>query len=194
MRKRVLFLLFAFVYFFNGSAFAADIIKDGTTIIGIDGLVIGSTIYNVDFLDGTCLDLFDGCNDDDDFFFQEEDEAEDAAQSIVDILAGQEPEDVSGCIFTGNCQIRVYFDPTGVTVDRFNAVIRDPNAGLVALVTRGGSDAGISYDTGALGSGINETTAVFEEVGQIPLPAAGLLFVSAALMAMTRRMLVPAKA
>jgi hypothetical protein len=74
--------------------------------MGASGVDVGGTFYDVQFLDGTCIDLYNGCDDVSDFTFQTQAAAILAAQALLDqvILDGgvgqfdSQPGLTFGCI------------------------------------------------------------------------------------------------
>ena len=53
-------------------------------LIGASEVNVNAVFYNVEFVDGTCPDLFNGCNDINNFVFQSFDNAEAASQALLD--------------------------------------------------------------------------------------------------------------
>jgi hypothetical protein len=85
---------------------AAILNVDGDgNLLGASGVDVGGELYDVEFLDGTCVDLFDGCNSQGDFQFASVTSAQVAglallAQVFIDGPAGNfdsNPGQVSGC-------------------------------------------------------------------------------------------------
>ena len=52
------------------------------TLSGARNVPIGGGLYNVEFIDGSCIGLFNGCNELSDFQFQSESAARSAAQAL----------------------------------------------------------------------------------------------------------------
>jgi hypothetical protein len=82
-----------------------------TSLLGADNVEVNNKFYNVRFLDGTCIDLFNGCNDFSDFFFGTGVDALAAAGSLLDQVfisgtrIGDEPELTNGCSYLSLCSI-----------------------------------------------------------------------------------------
>jgi hypothetical protein len=74
----VLFILAA------SSASAATLNVVGGQLIGASGVDVGGTLYNVEFIKGSCIALYDGCDSPDDFIFNTVDEALSASQALLD--------------------------------------------------------------------------------------------------------------
>ena len=54
---------------YSTSSFSAVIDIQGGVLMGATGVSVGGSLYDVSFKDGTCADLFNGCDDASDFFF-----------------------------------------------------------------------------------------------------------------------------
>jgi len=63
---------------------AATLNVVGGQLMGASGVDVGGTLYDVAFLDGTCIDLFNGCDDPSDFTFTDSASAILAAQALRD--------------------------------------------------------------------------------------------------------------
>ena len=58
---------------------------DGTELTGASNVDVGGTLYDVTFEDGTCIEVFSGCNDAaEDFAFTTSANAQLAAQALLD--------------------------------------------------------------------------------------------------------------
>jgi hypothetical protein len=70
----------------NANAWAAPILDvQGGQLMGASGVDVGGTLYDVEFRDGTCIELFTGCDSAEDFVvFASEGEAGMAAQALLD--------------------------------------------------------------------------------------------------------------
>jgi len=74
----VLFILTA------SAASAATLNVSGGQLLGASDVIVAGDLYNVEFLDGTCIDLYSGCDDVSDFTFQTEAAALLASQALMD--------------------------------------------------------------------------------------------------------------
>lgn len=64
---------------------AAPILQISSGILtGAQNVEVGSSLYNVEFIDGTCIALFSGCDEASDFAFSTEASALLAAQALVE--------------------------------------------------------------------------------------------------------------
>jgi len=57
---------------------------DGTNLLGAQNVNVGGTLYNVDFIDGSCISLFSGCDELGDFDFNTKADALVASQALLD--------------------------------------------------------------------------------------------------------------
>ena len=88
-------------------------IDDDGQLTGATGVKVDGTYYDVQFLNGTCIALYNGCNEVSDFTFQTERNAELAAQALLDQVllddTGYEfdsrPELVNPCSFNQLCKL-----------------------------------------------------------------------------------------
>jgi hypothetical protein len=88
------------------SAQAATLNVVGGQLMGASGVLVDGNLYDVQFLDGACIDLYNGCDDVSDFTFQTQAAAILAAQALLDqvILDGgvgqfdSQPGLTFGCI------------------------------------------------------------------------------------------------
>ena len=70
---------------FAPAASAATLTMDASGIlIGATGVTVGGTLYDVVFVDTTCIAAFSGCDSNTDFTFTTESAAISAAQALLD--------------------------------------------------------------------------------------------------------------
>jgi hypothetical protein len=89
------------------SASAATLNVVGGQLFGASGVIVDGSSYNVEFLDGTCIALFDGCDDVSDFTFTTPGLARAASEAILDQVF---IDDVSGMfdsdpVLTFGCEL-----------------------------------------------------------------------------------------
>ena len=83
LRSGLRILLIAFTL--TSSADAATLLVNGSGILtGATGVNVGGTLYDVEFVEGTCAALFDGCDSVNDFTFSTEADARVASQALLD--------------------------------------------------------------------------------------------------------------
>ena len=75
--------LLALILSVSGAS-AATLNVVGGQLLGATGVVVDGSSYNVVFLDGTCINLYDGCDDVADFTFQTGAAALLASQALLD--------------------------------------------------------------------------------------------------------------
>ncbi len=98
---------------------AATLNVIGGILHGASGVDVGGTLYDVEFLDGTCIGLFSGCDDVSDFTFTNASSAIVAAQALLDqvFLDGPSgsfdstPPLISGCSDGLECRALTPYQP-----------------------------------------------------------------------------------
>ena len=108
MRK---FVLAAVLVLMASSAQAATLDVVGGQLMGASGVLVDGSLYDVQFLDGTCIDLYNGCDEASDFTFQTQASAVLASQALLDqvFLDGVEgqfdslPQLTNGCTYSERC-------------------------------------------------------------------------------------------
>ncbi len=104
----------------TAGAVVLNVSVDGE-LLGATGVNVDGTLYNVTFVDGSCVDLFSGCNEFADFTFIDAAAAFFAAEALMatvftDSGAGlfdTMPELTFGCGFIGDCRTHIPFAPDG---------------------------------------------------------------------------------
>ncbi|MBW2667882.1 MAG: hypothetical protein JRE13_16465, partial [Deltaproteobacteria bacterium] len=85
MRRLSLITLVVLFICMAASANALTLNVDGGgQLFGAFDVNVGGTLYDVEFVAGTCIALFDGCDDVSDFTFQTEAAAITASQALLD--------------------------------------------------------------------------------------------------------------
>ena len=120
-------LLGALVLVASGAQAATLNVVDGQ-LMGASGVIVDGTAYNVQFLDGACIELFNGCDDASDFIWQTRDAAILASQALLDQvfldvpqgLFDNSPNLTNGCNSLHNCEVLskfpVFITDHGVSV------------------------------------------------------------------------------
>jgi hypothetical protein len=67
-----------------GTASAAVLNVSGGQLLGAHNVDVLGTLYDVTFLNGTCIDLFSGCDEPSDFAFNTQASATAAGQALLD--------------------------------------------------------------------------------------------------------------
>jgi len=76
--------LVASLFIATSGAHAATLNVVGGQLLGASGVDVGGTLYDVEFLDGTCIALFGGCDELSDFSFTSMAAATQASQALLD--------------------------------------------------------------------------------------------------------------
>ena len=107
-KRPALLVTAAFGLAFSLSAGAVPLFNiDSGILRGAQGVLVGSHYYDVEFVDGVCGDLFNGCDEAADFAFQDRNSAQLASQALLD----QVFVDVGGNLFdslpslTAGCEL-----------------------------------------------------------------------------------------
>ena len=100
---------------------AATLITDMGQLIGATDVVINSIDYDVEFIDGTCVGLFSGCDADSDFLFQTTNETRQASTALNNLVFlgvyDENPALTRGCEDPLRCNIFTPYDSlTAATV------------------------------------------------------------------------------
>jgi hypothetical protein len=110
MLTRTALLITLFLVMASSTASAATLNVVGGQLLGASGVDVGGSLYNVEFLDGTCIALYNGCDDVSDFTFQTQADALLAAQALLDQvfldgadLFDTDPNNTVGCISSQSC-------------------------------------------------------------------------------------------
>ncbi len=162
---------------FAGPTRAATLLVDGTgQLTGARNVDVGGALFDVEFGDGTCSALFDGCDEPSDFPFTTLSSALAAAQALLDqvfldgVLGNFDtlPELTSGC---SDAICTVHFPYAFSTTS--------PELDGVAILNSGSTDFIIPFSVDPIqGSERREdlTFARFSPVSDVSEPASMLLF------------------
>jgi hypothetical protein len=177
---RFILICLALLFLSMSSVNAATLNVGGGNLLGASGINVGGTLYNVEFLNDTCITIFDGCDSTLDFAFNTSATALEAAtallvQVFLNTGAGDfaaRPDLTFGCSDPDRCHswVPYAFNPGG-----------DP---LVWQATNnGGAGAGqlVSGPITAAANTANSTLLVFARftiapISPVPIPAAIWLF------------------
>jgi hypothetical protein len=115
--KRLIKALVAMCAMSMASGVSATVILNevGGTLLGASNVQVGDFLYDVNFVDGSCAGLFDGCDDASDFDFQTLDDAVAAGFALLDqVFVGRfdtDYFDTNGCDVNSNalCQSLIPF-------------------------------------------------------------------------------------
>jgi hypothetical protein len=110
---RLILVLTLFAWWLTTTASAATLNVSGGQLLGASDVDVNGTLYDVEFLDGTCIALFGGCDEVSDFTFQNEWDVRDASQALLDevFIDGMDgpfdtqPELTFGCDDVLRCRV-----------------------------------------------------------------------------------------
>lgn len=96
-------------------------------MFGAQNLAIEGNLYDVQFVDGSCIELFSGCDEVSDFAFANKDEAKKASkalfdQVLIDDMGAPAPFDTN-FLLTNGCEHNYDFDACAIvtpTLDAFD--------------------------------------------------------------------------
>jgi hypothetical protein len=106
-------VILAIAISFGAQSQAATLNVVGGELLGASGVVVAGSFYDVEFLGGSCIALFEGCDDVSDFTFQSQAAAISASQALLDqvFLDGASgnfdslPQLTFGCSDTSVCHV-----------------------------------------------------------------------------------------
>jgi len=160
---------------------AGLIMESGELIGATDIEIAGFGTYNVFFEDGSCAELFSGCDEITDFAFNDLDQVRAASQALLDQvfidsnlwLLDTDPTLTRGCEDDAKCIAFIpykFLDNWVIGKNLVNASME--NGDKHGYATNLGIDQSIAVRS-------NTTFAVFTKVVQVPAPPSVLLFSSA---------------
>ena len=91
------------------SAAASTLVFTGTTLTAVEDLLVDGSLYDVEFVDDTCVDIFTGCDALSDFDFTSSVTALAAVQALILAIGAVAPTDVFGCGVPIGCVAYVPF-------------------------------------------------------------------------------------
>ncbi len=149
---------------------AATLNASGASRVDVNG-----TFYDVRFLDGSCRELYDGCNEASDFTFTTSSESFAASQALFDLFnlpayAGfsSNPASTNGCSFSDFCYILTPYGRTG----RFGFDVASTAFRNLSGTATDSVFAWTSYGPDTSSSSFTTTVyAAWSEAAPIPLPA-----------------------
>jgi hypothetical protein len=152
----------------------------GGQLMGASGVIVDGSSYNVEFLDGTCIALFSGCNEASDFTFQTEIAAVAASQALLDqvfldiggFFFDSAPSLTLGCNDPNGCAALTVHDP----IDAFGGMVAALNGDEMFIMS--GVFPGVGGDpSGDLTLNVQNVYAVWSPVPE-PVPSLGPLGVA----------------
>ena len=175
-------LLVGLVLMASGAQAATLNVVDGQ-LMGASNVLVDGNLYDVQFLDGTCIGLYNGCDEISDFTFQTQSSAALASQALLDqvFLDGPEgmfdsvPSGINGCDISLTPQFGSFC--AAATPYHTNDHRPEPIASTAAAVNSNqssGLDDGIEF-VPAGGNTINGSSRTFARWQPVPEPSTALL-------------------
>lgn len=149
----------------TNTASAATLSATGATNVDV-----GGTLYDVAFVDGSCQEIFGGCDATSDFTFDTRDDAEAAATSLMAVFQenaafNDDPRLISGCESSQFCLMLVPYGLSDIDVS-FSAYTNNVLGGPADFVED--SELATFTDTRARGEMVY---TVWTPVSEVPVPA-----------------------
>jgi hypothetical protein len=170
---------------------ASPILKmEGGKLVGAKGVVVGTTSYDVQFVDGTCASAFSGCVPDDLIFQDGADALQASSALLTQVFVGtfnDDPALTNGCTYAAWCDIYTPYNygPHSAIFhpgDQLNAYAHNVSASYPYSADNIGVGTGKSstFDTTSLTSATWAvwTASEVPEPGSMALILAGLLAMS----------------
>lgn len=84
-------------------------VDGGGQLLGVSGVDVGGTLFDVEFVDGSCSAVFSGCDESGDFVFNTSAEGQAASLALLAVIEGsvfdERPELTLGCESTSRCDM-----------------------------------------------------------------------------------------
>lgn len=164
-------------------SFSAVLNISNSQLTGATGITVGSAVYDVSFVDDSCINIFDGCDETSDFFFTNIASGHAAnlallEQVLVDSILGDfdsNPALTNGCYSSIRCLIQSPIGTQTPALDNYPAIFL-VNRNIDSLDDYTGLGNGFrSSDFGLRNSNADTLTyAVWSNhsVSEVPVPAA----------------------
>jgi hypothetical protein len=140
MNLRVLIGSIALLVCLSTSANAATLNVVGGQLVGASNVEVDGSNYNVQFLDGTCISLFSGCDEASDFTFSSRAAATLAAQALlVQVFIGGAnlfdnfPELTNGCTIHNHCHALTPYAVDAALIDVTSATNFFDSGGTISV-------------------------------------------------------------
>ena len=176
------------------SAQAATLDIAGGELLGASGVDVNGTLYRVDFVDGTCVDLFGGCDSVGDLAFDNSLDAESAAQALIDqvfldlpggLALDSDPSLTKGCESLVDCLAAVPYEvlgPPGGPATFFNSFYARNASGISFDQVFPAATTPVNFDT------FSSETVVFAIFTPVPEPGTGFMIgIGLLILATSRR-------
>ena len=109
---------------YSASSYSATLIVDNGSLMGATGVDVGGVLYDVQFIDGACDTLYNGCDDISDFPFSNPSNDPTLIriamtalfeQVLIDSPLGNfdsNPNLINGCFVSGSCSVNTPLNPS----------------------------------------------------------------------------------
>ena len=185
--------------FYSSTSFGVALDVQGGILFGASEVNVNGTLYDVQFLDGTCIELYGGCDENTDFPFTNPLDLNDGAlleaamtalleQVFIDSTSGAfdtSPEltngctDINGCIAFTPLWVNVGANSGGVmSATNVNVVENSSTRDRVGAGGGGGFRENDTYPDTFFPDRDQTVYAVWSESAVVPIPAAVWLFSS----------------
>lgn len=168
----------------SAPSFAATLYVFDGQLMGAAGVDVGGTLYDVTFREGTCIALFDGCDEASDFTFTTQEDAQAASQALL----GQVFIDGPAGNFGSSPELRFGFlglFPSTYVMTPYGFTLPDGSIDVVGVTAAWLDDSSslLFLNPFLPGSSFPSTNNLFVysdwTVATVPLPAGGMLLLSA---------------
>ena len=191
---KLLKCLSVFVFYFYTSVTFASVVHhiQYDQLVGATGIEINGDFYQVQFVDSSCILLFDNCDETSDFFFTDAQSGLDAnlalfEQVLLDLPSGlfdSQPELTHGCYSDILCSIVTPIGSVTPQLEIFPSVFLINKADQQSDIHTGSGTTFRASDFGLRNSNADTLTyAIWSKEGganvSVPIPASLLLFSSA---------------
>ncbi|GGO70324.1 PEP-CTERM sorting domain-containing protein [Bowmanella pacifica] len=195
LSKKLLNLIAAVAFLSSLSSHAALIVGANDELLGATGVTVGSYIYDVSFIDGSCQSVYSGCNEISDFTFQDLASANQASQALLDqVFLGiydTIPSLINGCTASEVCFVATAYGFNNTSTQSASARNADTINDMVAHPSMSTHH---DHSNPSNGSAARVTFAKWSLVGladipsQIPEPSVWILMLlGLASLGMSRR-------
>jgi hypothetical protein len=197
MRFRLMQALCALFLMVAGASSAVAepvrIVTDGK-LTGATGVSVGGTLYEVLFVDGTCVAIFSGCDADSDFEFRTLSSGRAAANAIIDqVLLDTDlgefdthPDLTNGCTNPSGCEILIPIGLDHGTAGDVDTIVAF-NSALPGRGVTGGSSSVLQSSNTAAMSGVTWAKFSASPTSAVPEPGS-LLLVGTGIACAARRL------
>ena len=181
--RSITIVALSFLSFYSISTTAATLDVQSGILMGAFDVDVNGTLYDVQFLGGTCPELYQGCDETSDFLFTTLADAQSASNALLDQVFVNGPDgnfdsdpNLTNSCSGGSSQCVAYtFYGFGATAA--DTVVAINRSGTTSDILNNGTTT-YTFDLGSAANN-NKTVAVWTQSAAVPVPAAVWLFGSA---------------